>query len=119
MLKKLLAVVVLSSAALAPACSSEDPADAADADVVEVAVSSNQFEPASVKIKVGQTVRWTWRGGSHNIRSGPDCDQPDDKFGASIRSGGTFEKKFEVAGSFPYYCEPHCSMGMKGEIIVE
>ncbi|MDF2698291.1 MAG: Copper binding protein plastocyanin/azurin family, partial [Labilithrix sp.] len=33
--------------------------------------------------------------------------------------GGTFDKKFEKAGTFPYYCEPHCAMGMKGEVVVE
>ena len=25
----------------------------------------------------------------------------------------------DVAGTFPYYCEPHCAMNMRGEIIVE
>ena len=33
--------------------------------------------------------------------------------------GGSFSMSFPNAGSFPYHCEPHCSMGMKGEVVVE
>lgn len=113
-----LAVLALTSVS---ACSSEDTGtiDTNDNDVVNVQVSSNQFTPASVKVKVGQTVRWTWAGGIHDVVSGTDCN-PDGKFksGAPM-GGGTFDQKFETAGTFPYYCTPHCQMGMKGEVIVE
>jgi plastocyanin len=106
--------------ALLPACSSEDPAVAADNNVVVVTASANSFEPASVTIKVGQTVRWQWAGGSHNVVSGPDCGQADGNFRSGApQEGGTFEKQFEKAGSFPYNCEVHCKMGMKGDVIVE
>ena len=108
--------------AMMPACSSSDeetPPDN-DADIVNVQVTSNQFTPAQVKIKVGQTVRWTWAGGTHNVVSGPDSNNEDGNFksGAPV-GGGTFDKKFETAGTFPYYCQPHCQMGMRGEVIVE
>ncbi len=104
---------------LAAACSAEDPAETNDADVVTVRVTSDRFDPPTVRIKVGQTVRWTWAGGTHNVVSGENCT-PDDNFrsGAPM-AGGTFEKKFETPGTFPYYCEPHCSMGMTGEVVVE
>ncbi|HVJ93956.1 MAG TPA: plastocyanin/azurin family copper-binding protein, partial [Labilithrix sp.] len=85
-----------------------------------VELSNNRFSPAQVTIKVGQTVRWKWSGASHNIVSGPDCDANDGKFtSGEPATGGVFDKKFETAGTFPYYCEPHCSMGMKGTVIVE
>jgi plastocyanin len=119
-------VVLGSVAALAltlvvgPACSSADPDATADENVVDVQISANQFSPDSITIKVGQTVRWTWGGGTHNVQSGASCDAPDDTFRSGVpQSGGTFERKFDKAGSFPYYCEPHCSMGMKGVVIVE
>ena len=107
--------------AMAPACSStDDPAPADSADLVQVRVSSNQFDPPSVKIKVGQSVRWTWAGGSHNVVSGSSCTRDDAFVGSGApQSGGTYERKFEKAGKFPYFCEPHCSMGMKGEVVVE
>ena len=105
---------------LAAACSAKDEGAGDDAEFVNVTVAPNQFQPASLTIKVGQTVRWTWRGGTHNVVSGPDCDQADGVFksGAPI-GGGTFEHHFEVAGTFPYHCESHCQDGMKGEIVVE
>ncbi len=115
------ALAVLS-VAIIPACSSEDTDGGGDGnadDVVNVQVTSNQFTPASVKVKVGQTVRWTWAGGIHDVVSGTSC-QDDGKFksGAPM-GGGTYEKKFDTAGTFPYFCTPHCQMGMKGEVIVE
>lgn len=111
---------ILAIGALLVACSTDDDAAVGDANVVNVDVSSNQFTPASVKVKVGQTVRWTWRGGAHNVVSGPDCDQPDGLFkSGEPQSGGTFERRFDQAGTFPYYCDPHCRMGQKGEVVVE
>ena len=112
------AVVALSSML---ACSSDDGTLVVDDNnVVNVQVSNNEFTPAVAKIKVGQTVRWTWAGGTHNVVSGPDCDTEDGNFKSGApQGGGTFDKKFEKAGSFPYYCQPHCAMGMKGEVIVE
>ena len=103
------------------ACNTEDDGAAAgSADVVNVQVTSDQFTPASVTIKVGQTVRWTWGGGTHNVVSGPDCSTEDGNFKSGApQAGGTFDKKFEKAGSFPYYCQPHCTMGMKGTVVVE
>lgn len=102
----------------APACSSE--ADPSNDDVVNVEVEGDRFTPASITIKVGQTVRWTWAGGAHNVVSGPDCGTEDGAFkSGSPVAGGTFDHKFEAAGTFPYYCTPHCQMGMTGEVIVE
>lgn len=117
---RLLGLVIVLATVAVSACSSEDPVAAADNNVVNVKVTSNQFEPAEVTVKVGQTVRWTWAGGTHNVVSGPDCTTEDGLFKSGApQGGGTFDKKFETAGTFPYYCQPHCSMGMKGQVIVE
>lgn len=121
-MNKLAFAVAVLAVATVSACSSEDTGtvEPAGNDVVNVQVTSNQFSPASLKIKVGQTVRWTWAGGSHNVVSGADCNTEDGNFtsGAPM-AGGTFDHKFEKAGTFPYYCSPHCAMGMKGEVVVE
>jgi len=116
-------IIGLLVAGLVVACSSsEDPAATADAAVVNVSVggpNGNQFAPTQLRIKVGQTVRWTWMGGLHNVVSGAAC-APDDKFRSNApQDTGSFDRTFDVAGTFPYYCEPHCDMNMKGEIIVE
>lgn len=120
-MKRFLAACALVVIASTGACSADDTTDGtSSADVVNVTISSNQFSPAQVKIKVGQTVRWTWAGGTHNVVSGPDCGQEDGAFKSGApQSGGTFDKKFEKAGTYDYHCEPHCTMGMKGQVVVE
>ncbi len=104
-------------------CTDEDPAAENDAKVVNVQITSNSFTPAKLTIRAGQTVRWTWGGGEHNVVSGT-CDADGATADGIFRSGapatgGTFDRAFPTAGTFPYYCELHCVMGMKGEIKVE
>jgi plastocyanin len=89
----------------------QDPVEEAESNVVGVTIDQNDFSPQQITVKVGQTVRWTWAGGSHNVVSGTAC-KPDDAFRSGApQPGGTFEKKFDTAGSFSYYCEVHCSGG--------
>jgi plastocyanin len=101
-------------------CTGDDDADKALATPVTVVKASGmQFSPAQVHIKVGDIVRWTWSGESHNVVSGTNCT-PDGKFTSGPEAeSGDLEQHFETAGTFPYFCAPHCSMGMTGEVIVE
>jgi plastocyanin len=103
------------------ACSSDDDAATDDTGVVNVlATANNSFDPPQVTIKVGQTVRWTWRGGTHNVVSGKNCTREDEFKGSGAPApGGTYEFTFEKAGTFEYFCELHCSMGMKGQVVVQ
>jgi plastocyanin len=65
-------------------------------------------------------VKWTWESGSHNVISGSNCT-PDGKFSSEKLQGrgAVYEETFTTPGTYPYYCDPHCSMGMKGTIVVE
>jgi plastocyanin len=38
---------------------------------------------------------------------------------ATLASGSTYSHTFTQAGSFPYFCRPHCSMGMTGTVVVQ
>src|SRR5688572_24458040 len=103
MKKVLLALVVgISSVLLIPACS-DDASGGDDTQVVRVTIASNSFSPQSVTIKVGQTVRWTWAGGSHNVVSGSSCTANGTFKSGAPQAGGSFDQKFETAGSFPYF----------------
>jgi len=83
------------------------------------------FVPDEIKICKGDTVTWTNnKGGPHNvvfdeeaIPSGVDqaSISMDDQLG---EEGETFSKKFDVAGSYSYYCEPHRGAGMNAVLIV-
>lgn len=114
---------ILAVGLVVTACTSTSDTDpaVADANVVNVAVggaNGNQFSPAEITIKVGQTVRWTFGSGSHNVVSG-DCAKPDGKFTSGpVPSTGTLDHKFDAAGDFPYNCDAHCTMGMKGIVHV-
>lgn len=101
----------------APAPPSTTEADPA---VVEVKVDGHTFSPQEVRISANQTVRWVWVAGTHNVISGDACT-PDGTFSSGSTSSAptSFTHTFEKAGSFPYFCDPHCSSGMKGTVIVE
>ncbi len=102
-----------------PTTQSSSPTTA-QGDVVEVQVLGHEFSPSEVHIKANQKVRWVWVAGRHNVVSGAGCTS-DGKFtsGALTSAPSTFEQKFEKSGSFPYYCDPHCTMGMTGTVVVE
>jgi plastocyanin len=88
---------------------------------VTVGGTSNAFAPAMLTIKVGETVTWNWAGGSHTVTSGTGC-MSDAKFGTDgvlTGAGATFSHTFPTAGTFEYFCQPHCSFGMKGTIVVQ
>lgn len=88
---------------------------------VTVAVTSNVFTPAEVTIKVGDTVKWVWGGGIHNVVSGLSC-APNGTFTSGAPTGDTstvFSRTFDTAGTFDYYCEVHCTVGMTGRVIVQ
>jgi plastocyanin len=92
------------------------PASGAIHDVVQ---EGQSFEPALVVIQPGDTVRWTWTIGIHTVTSGSNCDA-DGLFDAPLDTGHrTFSFTFPTAGTYDYFCVPHCAMGMTGTVEVE
>ena len=83
------------------------------------------FVPDEVKICKGDTVTWTNnKGGPHNVVFDEDAIPAgvsqeaismDDQLGDE---GATFSKKFDTAGTYAYYCEPHRGAGMTATLIV-
>ncbi|MEP0847595.1 MAG: hypothetical protein HRF50_12365 [Phycisphaerae bacterium] len=88
----------------------------------DVSVGGGGFTPADVIIEVGDTVRWTWAGGLHNVVSGR-FGFPDGNFssGAPTSITGTmysvtFTRHFlnnhpMPANVYPYYCGVHGHAG--------
>lgn len=93
--------------------------------IVIVSAGALVFEPASVTISKGDTVTWTNNAGfPHNIvfdedavPAGVNADalSNEDYLNAP---GETVTRKFDVAGEYNYYCEPHQGAGMQGKVIV-
>ncbi len=89
----------------------------ASAAIVAVAVGpGNAFSPKFPTINVGDTVRWTLMGGTHNVSS----DSGLFRSGNVSGSWGPFDHTFNSAGTFGYHCELHGApgSGMFGTITV-
>lgn len=91
--------------------------------------NSLNFDPDTVRIKVGQTVRW--ENSSllvHSVTADSSKETKDSSVslpdGAKPFDSGlmdpeqTFEYTFNVAGTYNYFCIPHEAM-MRGVVIVE
>ena len=77
-----------------------------------VLVGNYYFNPSSLNVSVGDTMRWVWSAGSHTTTSGvipggaASWDQP-------INSTNTvYEYPVTVTGTYNYVCTPHAAMGM-------
>lgn len=95
------------------------------AQVVEVGPDGSfRFRPDDFTIAAGETVRWVWRSGGHNVKvestpSGVGWDgTPGGEFD-TFGQGHTYTHTFEVTGRYEYYCAPHRSSGMTGGFSVE
>jgi plastocyanin len=77
----------------------------------------------TVKIGVGESVKWQFVSGSHTVTSGTGTADPlagemFDQGINSIQTSLTFQ--FNNAGLFPYFCRPHVdAFNMKGFVLVQ
>ena len=94
---------------------------------VFVGQNGTTFTPSQVTIQPGDTVHWVWSISGHNVTSGSNCTN-DNLFcsptntGCSANptstTGATYDRIFSSAGTFPYFCRPHCLFGMTGTVFV-
>jgi plastocyanin len=125
-------------AAGTPAASSAQPANGRTIDVQMVGDATGyRFVPATVTIKVGDTVRWTSvSGGPHDVTFWPDRIPAGavSRLQASMAQtmapltgplltapNATYTISFAgaPAGTYEYYCTPHLALGMTAKIVVE
>ena len=87
------------------------PTVVSDAQQVGVEVFDNDFVPRDMTVKTGATVVWTFTGDlPHNVT--------DDRgaFASDTQVDGEYDRTFEAAGIFYYYCTIH--HGMQGTLTV-
>ncbi len=82
---------------------------------VSVSIVDFAFNPKTITIPVGTTVRWTNTGNApHTVTS---TSSPRAFDSGTLNSGDTFQHTFTTAGQFPYHCSIHPSM--TGTVIVQ
>lgn len=79
-----------------------------------VHVGNYYFNPSSLNVAVGDTVRWVWDNGSHTTTSGV-IPGGASSWDANINTANhSFEYRVLLAGDYNYVCTPHAAMGMVG-----
>jgi plastocyanin len=80
---------------------------------VQVIMSNKAYDPATVTIKVGDTVTWVNQDSPQH-----DVVADNGEFKSSLfDKGGTFSFTFTKAGTYPYHCSIH--PGMNGTVVVQ
>lgn len=80
-----------------------------------VNVGDNVFAPASLTVKVGDKVTWTWAGSNpHSVVGRFDGQAVT----SQTQSEGRFEFTFAKAGTFDYQCGVH-GAAMSGKVVVQ
>lgn len=86
------------------------------------------FSPSSLTIRAGDSVTWVWNSNTHTVTSGAGCaadgkfcDQSDSACDSTtiLNTGAMYTHTFPTAGTFPYFCQVHCTLGMTGTIVVQ
>ena len=79
------------------------------------------FDPATIEVEVGTTVRWVNRSRTfHTVTFGPDSGErvSNGTFDQSMfEDGDTIERTFTEPGEFHYFCQPHVAF-MAGTVVV-
>jgi plastocyanin len=119
--------VALLGAGLVFAAGGPAAAQAAQSKVTIQGTAANKWDPANAAVRPGGTVTFEITGGvTHPVVSGDGSDAAgDDRFDASdcgleqmSKVGDSCQVKFPKAGNYPYFCQVHVSLGMKGVITV-
>ena len=85
-----------------------------------VELTAMDFTPENLSISLGETVKWVWVAGYHNVNGSLDAypNNPEgfeSEFGSE---GFTYSYTFNTAGTYDYHCDPHLGMGMVGTVSV-
>ncbi len=94
------------------------PTPAAMPEIVEVNMVNITFDPQTITVPVGTTVRWT---NSDPIEHTTTSDTGLWDSGL-MGTNDTFEFTFDQAGTYPYHCTPHGAaggFGMAGTVVVQ
>lgn len=91
-----------------------------EANTVEVDLDDYEFDPgteSTLEIQSGTTVKFVWKTGGHNIHVEKQPDGADWQGYEDIEDAGfTYKHTFDTTGKYHFWCVPHKSLGMIGDI---
>lgn len=88
---------------------------------IQVGQGGFLFSPSSLTVKTGTKVTFTWAAGGHSVVVGSGCTPGGSiTLNTGVQGAGftTDVTMPSVAGDVPFYCSPHCGLGMTGVIHV-
>ena len=86
-------------------------------EVVEIEIRNFEFSTSELRVAPGTTVRWRNTTTTFHTVTPDGHTQWSEWQTAGV--GETFDVRFDSAGTYPYFCIPHRSLGMTGTIIVQ
>ena len=118
--KKSEAAAPAKSGAASPTASAPQASEAPAEPGVVMATGDNKFDPAEITVKVGEKVTWKNAGGFHTVTGGEENADPASPIGDKplTDATSTHEVTFDKPGTYPYFCQPHVGLGMKGTVVV-
>ena len=86
--------------------------------VATIELRAAAFEPENVTVAAGAAVRWSNIDGfDHTVTAGAPDAPAEGVFRSELAAGDTFQRTFDEAGAFPYFCEIH-PVNMTGTVTV-
>ena len=83
-----------------------------------VSISDDSYDPKSLTIQPGETVRWVFNGSitTHTVTA---KDGSFDSGSIFTSKGAIYERRFDTRGTFEYACKVHGNCcGMRGSVLV-
>lgn len=86
-----------------------------------VAVENNQFQPQTITVAPGATVRWEWGAQSFQHNLVPVAPATIPSVPTARNGPSTYDATFAAAGTYNYYCSIHGTptTGMRGAVVVQ
>jgi plastocyanin len=99
------------------------PASHAGQRRVDVGTASIQFGPSEQTLNQGDQVTWVWINPGHSVENGSDPSTDPNAgtiFSTAIMNvlPAAFTWKADRKGTIPYFCVPHFSFGMTGDLVI-
>jgi plastocyanin len=94
--------------------SSRQASPSAPTTIATVGAYDNRFEPQTINVQPGSTVRWVNYGQhAHTVTAGDDSWDSGD-----VQPGASYSVTFKRPGTYYYYCRHHTQDRMQGVVVV-